>query len=320
MIAVRLGIVCNEVAVFVGQNFPQVQEGTALFQRNGRKLVVDLAQPLFVQAGSPLFHLRPHRRDGLDVNFRVGQCLRYHVQHQPVIGEEAGIVVVSREHIGAQQDVERPGLLGSQRLHGDLFFAVCPAAGGVVDHRVGAHALVGTVVCVGQAGGVHLHPLGQAVAQKAHVGKRAPLHDGAGRLSGKPEIHGGGAVVHQLDAQAAGRRVADGVPLASGQLLLQNGGALGGRGRFAVETLPEDAHSGQQHQKDEQRSGDEHPAPAPMKDAAAVFLIISHSALLKCRSCSPLLYSSAPARATRRGKIPISMGSALAFPAPDMIY
>ena len=297
MVAVRLGVFGDQVAVLVGQRLPEVQEGAALFQCDGREGVVDLTQALFVEAGGLLAHFRPDGGDGLDVDLRVGQRLRDHVQHQPVVGEEAGIVVVGGEHIGAQQDVERPGLLGGQRLHRDLLFAVGPAAGGVVDDGVGADTLVGAKMGVGQAGVVQLHPLRQAVAQEADVRKAAPLHGGAGGLSCKAEIHRGHAVVEGLDVEAAGWSVADGVPLAAGQLLLQDGGALLGGigGRLTVETLPEDAHSGQKHQKDEQRGGDEHPAPAPVKDAAAIFLIICHNVLL-WRNDSFHPYYTAPPR------------------------
>ena len=297
MVAVRLGVFGDQVAVLVGQCLPEVQEGAAFFQCDGREGVVDLTQALFVKAGGLLAHFRPDGGDGLDVDLRVGQRLRDHVQHQPVVGEEAGIVVVGGEHIGAQQDVERPGLLGGQRLHRDLLFAVGPAAGGVVDNGVGADTLVGAEMGVGQAGVVQLHPLRQAVAQEADVRKAAPLHGGAGGLSCKAEIHRGHAVVEGLDVEAAGRSVADGVPLAAGQLLLQDGGALLGGigGRLTVETLPEDAHSGQKHQKDEQRGGDEHPAPAPVKDAAAIFLIICHNVLL-WRNDSFHPYYTAPLR------------------------
>lgn len=297
MVAVRLGVFGDQVAILVGQHLPEVQEGAALFQCDGREGVVDLTQALFVEAGGLLVHFRPDGGDGLDVDLRIGQRLRDHVQHQPVVGEEAGIVVVGGEHIGAQQDVERPGLLGGQRLHRDLLFAVGPAAGGVVDDGVGADALVGAEMGVGQAGVVQLHPLRQAVAQEADIRKAAPLHGGAGGLGCKAEIHRGHAVVEGLDVEAAGRSVADGVPLAAGQLLLQDGGALLGGigGRLTVETLPEDAHSGQKHQKDEQRGGDEHPAPAPVKDAAAIFLIICHNVLL-WRNDSFHPYYTAPLR------------------------
>ena len=297
MVAVRLGVFGDQVAILVGQRLPEVQEGAALFQCDGREGVVDLTQALFVEAGGLLAHFRPDGGDGLDVDLRVGQRLRDHVQHQPIVGEEAGIVVVGGEHIGAQQDVERPGLLGGQRLHRDLLFAVGPAAGGVVDDGVGANTLVGAEMGVGQAGVVQLHPLRQAVAQEADVRKAAPLHGGAGGLGCKAEIHRGHAVVEGLDVEATGRSVADGVPLAAGQLLLQDGGALLGGigGRLTVETLPEDAHSGQKHQKDEQRGGDEHPAPAPVKDAAAIFLIICHNVLL-WRNDSFHLYYTAPLR------------------------
>ena len=249
MVAVRLGVFSDQVAILVGQCLPEVQEGAALFQCDGREGVVDLTQALFVEAGGLLAHFGPDGGDGLDVDLRVGQRLRDHVQHQPVVGEEAGIVVVSGEHIGAQQDVERPGLLGGQRLHRDFLFAVGPAAGGVVDDGIGADALIGAEARVGQAGVVQLHPLRQAVAQKTHVRKAAPLHGRAGRLGREAEVHRGHPVVEGLDTEASGRGVTDGVPLAAGQLLLQNGGTLGRIGGWlAVKALPEDAHSGQKHQ------------------------------------------------------------------------
>ena len=89
---------------------------------------------------------------------------------------------------------------------------------------------------------------------------------------------------------------------------------LGGiGGRLTVETLPEDAHSGQKHQKDEQRGGDEHPAPAPVKDAAAIFLIICHNVLLWRNDSFHPYYSTAPARATREEKFLYSGGLPLRF-------
>ena len=51
VVAVLLGVLGFQVAVFVGEDFPQIEEGTVLFQRDGGQLVVDLAQPLLVQAG-----------------------------------------------------------------------------------------------------------------------------------------------------------------------------------------------------------------------------------------------------------------------------
>ena len=130
---------------------------------------------------------------------------------------------------------------------------------------------------VGQAVFIHLHPLGQAVAQEPHVRKPAAVHGLRGGLRRQPEIHGRGAVGLGLDAQAAGRCVADGVPLGAGELLLQNGGALHGiRALVAVEALPEHAHGNEQHQQYQQGNSGKHPAPAAVQDAAAVFLIISH--------------------------------------------
>ena len=49
--AVRLRVLGFQVTVVVGKGFPQVQKSAVLFQRNGSQLIVDLAQPLFVQAG-----------------------------------------------------------------------------------------------------------------------------------------------------------------------------------------------------------------------------------------------------------------------------
>ena len=103
--AVGLGVLGFQVAVVVGKGFPQVQKSAVLFQRNGSQLIVDLAQPLFVQAGMAAAHLGPDRRDGLYVDLRVGQGLGDHIQHEPVVGEEAGIIPVPVEHVGAQQDI-----------------------------------------------------------------------------------------------------------------------------------------------------------------------------------------------------------------------
>ena len=51
MVAVRLGVFLDEVAVLVGQRLPEVQEGAALFQRDGRKSIVYLTEPLLVEPG-----------------------------------------------------------------------------------------------------------------------------------------------------------------------------------------------------------------------------------------------------------------------------
>lgn len=45
VVAVLLGVLSFQVAVFVGEDFPQIEEGAVLFQRDGGQLVVDLAQP-----------------------------------------------------------------------------------------------------------------------------------------------------------------------------------------------------------------------------------------------------------------------------------
>ena len=112
--AVRLRVLSFQVAVVVGKGFPQVQKSAVLFQRNGSQLIVDLAQPLFVQAGMAAAHLGPDRRNGLHVDLRVGQGLGDHIQHEPVVGEKAGIIPVPVEHVGAQQDIQHRGLLSHQ--------------------------------------------------------------------------------------------------------------------------------------------------------------------------------------------------------------
>ncbi len=51
VVAVRLGVAFDfQVAVFVGQHLPQVEEIAVLFQRNGGQLIVDVAQAVAVQA------------------------------------------------------------------------------------------------------------------------------------------------------------------------------------------------------------------------------------------------------------------------------
>jgi len=50
MVAVRLGVAFDQVAVFICQYFPQVEKIAVLFQRNGCQLIVDLAQAVAVQA------------------------------------------------------------------------------------------------------------------------------------------------------------------------------------------------------------------------------------------------------------------------------
>ena len=205
MVAVRLGVLGFQVAVFIGQYLPQVEEDAVLLQRDGRQLIVDLAQPLLVQAGVLFPHFGPDRGDGLDIESGVGQRLGDHIQHQAVIGQKAAVIVVPVEDVGAQQNVQRPGLLGGQNIHGDLCHTVGPLAGGAIDHGVGAHAFISTEMRVGQAVFIHLHPLGQAVAQEPHVRKPAAVHGLRGGLRRQPEIHGRGAVGLGLDAQAAGR-------------------------------------------------------------------------------------------------------------------
>lgn len=55
MVAVRLGVAFDQVAVFICQHFPQVEKIAVLFQRNGCQLIVDLAQAVAVQASWPDF-------------------------------------------------------------------------------------------------------------------------------------------------------------------------------------------------------------------------------------------------------------------------
>ena len=49
MVAVRLSVAFDQVAVFIRQYFPQVEEIAVLFQCNGGKFVVDVAQAVAVQ-------------------------------------------------------------------------------------------------------------------------------------------------------------------------------------------------------------------------------------------------------------------------------
>ena len=277
VVAVALGVFGLQVAVLVGQGLPQVEEDAAFFERDGGKLVVDLAQALFVEARVRGPDFRPHRRDGLDVDLRVGQGLCDHVQHEAVVGEEAGIIAVPVEHVGAEQDVEHLWLLGRQHLHRDLLDAVPAGAGGAVDHGVGADAFIGVEGGFRQAGAVDLHPLRQAVAQKTGVIEIAAVHGRAFGQRGQTEIHGGGAVGAELYRQPPGGRVVDGVPLAALQLLLEDGRPLhGGGGVLPVEPFPQCAHDAHQHQQEEQPCNGEGPEPALAEDPAAVFLIIGH--------------------------------------------
>ena len=244
-------------------------------------------------------HLGPDGRDGLHIEGRVGQRLADHIQHQAVIGQEIAVVAVPVQHIGAQQDVQRPGLAGGQHVHGDLSLAVSPLAGGAVDDGAGPYALVGAEVGAWQAGGVHLHPLGQAVAQKAHVRKPAAVHGRGFGLGRQPEIHGRGAVRLCLHREPPGGGVADGVPLAARQFLLEDGGPrFGGGVLLAVEPLPEHPHRARQDQQHHQRHAEDRPAPAAVEDAAAVFLIIGHKTALLSRFYP---YYTAPRAPVQRG-------------------
>lgn len=295
--AVRLRVLGFQVAIVIGKGFPQVQKSAVLFQRNGSQLIVDLAQPLFVQAGMAAAHLGPDRRDGLHVDLRVGQGLGDHIQHEPVVGEKAGIIPVPVEHVGAQQDIQHRGLLGCQHFHGDLGAAIGALAGGAIDHNAGVCAPVGAERGFRQAAGIDLHPLRQAVTQKTDVGKITAVHGGGAVQRGQPEIHGGGPGRGGLHGQPPRGRVADGVPLAALQLLLEDGRALhGGRALLPVEALPQQAYGAEQDEQHQQPGNGKIPAPALAQDAAAVFLIIGHknTRLSLCLLLS--LYS------TRRGR------------------
>lgn len=150
-------------------------------------------------------HSGPDGRDGLNVDLGVGQRLGDHIQHEAVIGEEVGIIVVPVEDVGTQQDVEHLRLLGGQRLHGHLLGAVPAGAGGAVDHGAGADALIGAVGGLRQAGAVHLHALRQAVAKETGLGKIAAVHGGALIQRGEAEIHGRSCRFLWSGRSAAGR-------------------------------------------------------------------------------------------------------------------
>ncbi|MDV5043057.1 hypothetical protein, partial [Faecalibacterium duncaniae] len=62
---IEAGLPLPSGEVALQSNDGEVEESAILFQRNGSQLIVDLAQPLFVQAGMAAAHLGPDRRDGL---------------------------------------------------------------------------------------------------------------------------------------------------------------------------------------------------------------------------------------------------------------
>ena len=283
MVAVGLGVLGFQVAVGVGQHFPQVQEITALLHRQGGQVVVDPDEPgpihpAVARAGADL---GPHRRDGLDVDIRVGQQRPDVVQHQAVIIQKAGVIGVLGQDVGAQQDVHRLGRIGGQSLQRHFLYAVDAGAGGPIDHRVGPYPAVGAVMGVGQAGVVDLQPLGQAVPQKDRAVKIAQVHRlRLGHRHGRqPEIHRRRAVGPGLHLQGGGVLIAEGPPGGVGQRLLQQrdlGFLPAGRG--GIQLPPQHPYTAQKHQHHQRQKGRKHPAPAPVQHMTPVFLIICHEA------------------------------------------
>ena len=275
--AVFLGVFGFQVAVVVGQCLPQVEEGAAFFQRDGSQLVVDRAQAVAVQAGVGLADFGADGRDGLDVDGGVGQRLGQHIQHQPVIGQEAGIIAIPVEDVGAQKHIEFGGLLGSQSLHGHFLHAVGPLAGGAVDHRIGADPLIGAEHGLRQAGVVDLHPLRQAVAEEAGGAEHALIHRRGFGQTGHPEIQRGAAIGAGLDVALAGGRITEGVPLIARQSLLEDGGLARAVGHLRpVQGAPQHPHDTQQDPQKQQCRHDEPPPPPLVQDPSAIFLIVRH--------------------------------------------
>ena len=283
MVTVRLGVAFDQIAVFVCQHLPQVEEIAVLFQRNGGQLVVDAAQAVAVQPCVVFLcaHLRPYRRDGLHINFCIRQRLTYHVQHQAVVGQKTGVIGVPSQHIAAQQHIDGLGLLGGQSVQRDLCHAVHPLAAGTVDKGIGAYPLISAELRPGQAGIVDLQALCQAVTHKTGLRKPAFFHRSAGRQRRHTEIQRSlGAALQRLHSELPRQRVADRVPCVIRGHLPQNGVlAQGGIHALPVQHLPQDADGTQQRQKRQKGNDDKHPAPAPVQDAPPVFLIICH-----CRS------------------------------------
>ena len=225
-----------------------------------------------------LAHLRTHRRDRLHVNFGVRQCLVQHVQHQPVVGQKAGIVRIAAQYIGPQQQIHRPWVLGGQGFQRHLGRAIGTLAGGAVDDHVRAYTLVGAEHGILHSLLVQLHPLRQAITHKAHIVEPAFFHSRALRHSRHAEIQcRGRAACKRLHRERPRHCIGNRVPCVVLCHFLQDGVLPhAGGARFAVQAFPQHP-DGSHHQEQQQKPcRHEPPAPAPAQHPPPVFLIVCH--------------------------------------------
>ena len=230
-----------------------------------------------------LAHLRTHRRDRLHVNFGVRQCLVQHVQHQPVVGQKAGIVRIAAQYIGPQQQIHRPWVLGGQGFQRHLGRAIGTLAGGAVDDHVRPNTLVRTEHGVLHSFFVQLHALRQAVAHKAHVIEPFLAHSRAALWQRRhTEIQRSGrAVCKRLHRELPRHRVGGRVPSIILCYLLQDGVLPNAGGPlFPVQALPQHPDGSHQQKQQQQRCRHEPPAPAFAQHAPPVFLIVCHAVSL----------------------------------------
>ena len=177
MDAVPGGILGDLVAVWACERFLQVDKIAALFHGQLGQAAVDLLNTGIVQPGLDAHHIGGHGGDRLHIiDHALGQGLLKHIDHGAVVGYKAVIIAHADKAVGAQQHIHIVGLAGHQCIQCHLLCAVCAGEGHFIHDRIGANALIGAVMRIGQARGIQLKALGEAVAHKGGGVKIRKLH------------------------------------------------------------------------------------------------------------------------------------------------
>ena len=176
MDAVRLGVIRQQVAVFIAELGIEVEEVKPALFAQGLDLLVDGADVVRRKAGRIVVdRLLRGAQNRLHVKRCVGQCRAQVVQHAGVVVDEAVLVAGLHQRVGAQQNVELGGLVGGQHIEGNFLAAVGVIDGGAVDDGVGADAAVAADERTADIDVilVRAETCGERIAQKSGIGKPA---------------------------------------------------------------------------------------------------------------------------------------------------
>ena len=174
--AVRLGIVCRKLVVFIHKGTVQIQKLQAALIGHPGDLIVDALQAAVFQAGGFFGGLGLHGCECLHINYGVGQGLLQHIQHFSVICQKAIVVALCAKGVGAHQHIQFGRLALTQKIQRHLAAALGMLHGCAVHDLVGAAAHIAADQCPRHIDAVFSKAFCDRVAQECCIAEIAGAH------------------------------------------------------------------------------------------------------------------------------------------------